>query len=218
MSPPPEISLENRPPKFSDLNAYFQGLQTRLSVSVAVLALLLGTIASLRPLLPSPPAGAPHLLGLLAIGCVVVGFVLAASTLRPSYRFTLLIENRLASRDLVTPDDVSAALQTAFLSEIRQRHRILNQVFGLFVVSVLFCLGHVHALIVSFGKSNVTEDMCQNFGIIDFSQLTIPACAFAYWSIINFLIISVMGLVTAFVLWLLRVSTRRNMRQSIGVG
>ena len=58
--------------KFSDLNSYFQALQTRVAVTVAIAALLANAVAANQEfLLRYPPGGRPlllYVLPFLAVG------------------------------------------------------------------------------------------------------------------------------------------------------
>lgn len=111
--------------KFSDLNAYFQGLQTRLAVTLALVALSITAAGSVGGSLPKLPSGAPLLL--LGAAALTYGLVIwhAGDALFTPRRINTRIEDRLAARDLQSADAIDDHLQTLLVKEIKRRHDLL---------------------------------------------------------------------------------------------
>jgi hypothetical protein len=145
------------PTKFSDLNSYFQALQTRLSATVALTALVAAAASTVRPLLPNYPPGATPYLVWAGIGALVIAFFLAAGVLAMPGKLPVLIEHRLASRSLGSLDEVDCVLHRAFMKEIRRRHNNLQIVHALLGVSSAWLLSHVTVLLVMTTSPTFSE-------------------------------------------------------------
>jgi len=88
-------------------------------------------------------------------GALVFAFFLAAGVLAMPGKLPLLIECRLASRSLGSPDEVDCVLHRAFMKEIRRRHNNLHIVHSLLGVGASWLLFHVVVLlwiVPSFSK------------------------------------------------------------------
>jgi hypothetical protein len=137
------------PTKFSDLNSYFQALQTRLGVTVAVIALIATATGTVGDLLPSPPSGGKLWLVYATAALLAFAFFLAGSALALPGELPWLVEARLASRTLAGADDVDPRLHGAFMKEIRRRHTLLDYAYNMVGLGIMW-LGF-HALLVGCG-------------------------------------------------------------------
>lgn len=202
----------DNPPKFSDLNTYLQGLQTRVSICIAVLAFLLAAISSLRDSL-SPPDGAPNILSAVALVCLGLGFLPAAGTLRTPVRLTLLLEDRLGSRNLTHPDYVGPELHAEFLQVIRLRHRVLSHVSGLTFASIMYYIGHYLAIFSTDGKTNIPAELCIDYIFIDTSQLSNLACTYVHWSFLCGSLVTGMFIILSLLMYIKRIRARQYVRR-----
>lgn len=180
------------PTKFSDLNSYFQALQTRLGITIAIIALSITAAGAASEFLPSRPPGTEPWLVYAAAAAFFLTLLIAGGALAVPGELPLLIEERLASRTLASADDVEPRLHGAFIKEIKRRHTSLDYAqatlaLGLMWLVLYACSVLLVPTIIRFFPPPV--DACSALGP------SVAACSFnfANWLWILLLFFSVLA-------------------------
>src|SRR4051812_9287988 len=105
--------------KFSDLVGYLQILQTRISLGLAIIALMVSASASVTSVLPflRPPPGSLPIHLYLAAFALTYGAFSALIVLITPFELQQKISHRLSSRELPSVDFVDPELHKAFIAE-----------------------------------------------------------------------------------------------------
>jgi hypothetical protein len=146
---------ETFPTKFSDLNAYHQGLQTRLGVTLATVALAVSAAAAVARLLPAEGLGdgAEHLpiyAGAFALTLTALSAATALG-LRTRGLREMLIE-RLNARSLSAPDavevDPGSNLHDALVEEIEFKHSRIRFAQATLIVGLVGLVAYAWLLLL----------------------------------------------------------------------
>ncbi len=136
------LGAEPETTKFGDLSSYFQGLQTRLAVTIALAALTATLALAVRSFLPGNLQGATPLLVYAPVFLVVLMLLDAAAELAVPGELPRLVERRLASRALAKADSVDERLHKAFNKEIARRHDLLDRLSRMLALSVVALIAY----------------------------------------------------------------------------
>jgi hypothetical protein len=115
------------PIKFSDLVGYLQLLQTRIGITLTVIALTGAATGTLAPLLPQLPAGAIPVMVYVAAIALTVSAMWVTQVIGMPAKLRQLIFERLRTRALPSADFVETELHIEFVAELERKQKGLRR-------------------------------------------------------------------------------------------
>jgi hypothetical protein len=143
--------------KFSDIISYLQLLQTRISLTLALIALIVTASVTAMSAFPFtiPPPGSFPLTIYLSVIAITISTLFALGVMTMPVNLQNMIFERLSSRQLPYSDFTPIELQEKFLQELRRKQKGLTYSNRCMIFGVVVMFIHLFSSYISYNSYDI---------------------------------------------------------------